>query len=127
MNISYVEDILIKAVHSDKTANEFMLSNLSNEELFYIILDIVETSDSGDARMEGAYYLSKYSKELLMKEEERLLVLIDDEWNSVAVHIMIALSRIKSSRALEKIIEQRIQPALYWEAQALKNYFQQEI
>lgn len=124
MSISEIEEMLIKSVHSDRTAEEFFWSNSHNEQLFYTILEIVENSDSGDARMEGAYYLSTYDENFLIKEENRLLILMDDEWDSVAVHIMIALSRVRSIKALKKIITNRIQPTLEWEAQALGNYFQ---
>ena len=118
-----LEDLLIKAVHSDNDAIEFFLSNLGNENLFEDLLKIVETSDSGDARMEAAYFISKYEERIIQSAEKRLLILMDDEWNSVAVHIMIALSRIKSASALNKIINNRIKPHLYWEAVALENYF----
>lgn len=124
MSISEIEEMLIKSVHSDRVAEEFFLSNSHSEQLFYTILEIVENSDSGDARMEGAYYLSTYDENLLIKEENRLLILMDDEWDSVAVHIMIALSRVRSVKALKKIIRNRVQPTLEWEAQALENYFQ---
>lgn len=122
MSISEIESMLIKSVHSDKNAEEFFVSNICNEKIFYYLLEVVENSDSGDARMEGAYYLSTFDENLLMKEESRLLYLMDDEWDSVAVHIMIALSRIKSTKALVKIIKNRIRPTLGWEAQALENY-----
>ena len=104
-----LEDLLIKAVHSDNDAIEFFLSNLGNENLF--------------ERMEAAYFISKYEERIIQSAEKRLLILMDDEWNSVAVHIMIALSRIKSASALNKIINNRIKPHLYWEAVALENYF----
>lgn len=121
MNTVEVEELLIRAVHSDKNADQYILSKLNDFHLFYTILDIVENSVSGDARMKGAYYLSKFCEELLKNEEERLLTLMDDEWNSVSIHIMVALSRIKSLKAFDKIIN-RIEPVLYWEAQSLKNY-----
>lgn len=124
MSVSKIEEMLIKSVHSDRNAEEFFLSNSHNEELFYTILEIVENSDSGDARMEGAYYLSTYDENILKKEESRLLLLMDDEWDSVAVHIMIALSRIRSMKALKRIIQNRIRPTLEWEAKALENYVQ---
>lgn len=48
---------------------------------------------------------------------------MDDEWDSVAVHIMVALSRIKSSKGIEKIIKNRIKPVLGWEGRCLEIYF----
>lgn len=122
-----LEQILIEAVHSNENATKFMMDNLDDLEIFNVLLNIVKTSESGDARMEGAYYLSKCDEKLLNSVEKDLLNLVDDEWDSVAVHIMIALSRIKSRKGLKKIIQNRIKPVLAWEAKALEIYFQGEI
>lgn len=119
-----LEELLIKSVHSDKKAINFFMENLNNIEVFNTLLKIVETSESGDARMKGAFFLSKCDKYLLASIEDRLLILMDDEWNSVAVHIMVALSRIKSSKAIKKIIANRIKPILSWEARCLEIYFE---
>ena len=118
-----IEDILIKSLHSNQSASQFFSENLSNAALLNQLLDIEEESESGDARMHGAYWISKFDESLLVQVEQRLLTLMDCEWDSVAVHIMIALSRIKSKAALTKIIDQRIRPHLYWESVALHNYF----
>ena len=118
-----IERLLINAVHSNAEAKQFFMEHLSNEVVFENILTIIEQSDSGDARMKGAFYVTRFDQTLLRKSEDRLLKLMDDEWDSVAVHIMIALSRIKSERALTKILDDRVKPALYWEAVALRNYF----
>ena len=48
---------------------------------------------------------------------------MDCGWDSVAVHIMMALSRIRSEAALHKIIDERIRPRMYWEAAALRRWF----
>ena len=117
------EKLLIKAVHSDASAKGYFMEHLSDKAVFQNILTIIEQSNSGDARMEGAYYVSKFDETLLLEAEDRLLVMMDDEWDSVAVHIMVALSRIRSRRALEKILDKRVKPVLHWEAVALKNYF----
>ena len=93
-----IEELLIKSVHSDEDAVKLIMSSIHDEKFFYTILDVVENSDSGDARMEGAYYISKCDLEMLRKEENRLLKLMNDGWQSVEVHIMIALSRIKSTK-----------------------------
>lgn len=118
-----IEDLLIKSVHSDQLADQYFVENVNNPEVFYNILQIIEESESGDAQMQGAYWLSQYDESLLAKEEQRLLPLMDCEWDSISTHIMIALSKIKSELALQKIIENRIYPHLYWEAVALRNYF----
>lgn len=121
-----IERLLIHAVHSDQKAKQYFMEHTSDESVFEKILFIVESSESGDARMEGAYYVSKFDAALLRKAEARLLKLMDDEWDSVAVHIMMALSRIRSERALQKILDKRVKPVLYWEAMAIKNYLSKE-
>lgn len=118
-----IEDLLIRAVHSDNDAKQFFQNNLSNECILEKILAIVEKSESGDARMKGAYWISQFEEDFLKRVESQLLKLMDDEWDSVAVHIMLALSKIKSKQALEKILDNRVKPVLYWEAMAIKNYF----
>lgn len=118
-----IEKLLIRSVHSHKEACQFFADNLSDESVFDRIICIVMESESGDARMEGAYWISRCNEALLKKSEDILLRLMDDEWDPVAVHIMVALSRIKSERALTKILDNRVKPVLHWEAVALKNYF----
>ena len=117
-----VEELLIRAVHSDNVAKQFFKSNLSDRSLLEKIIAIVEESESGDARMKGAYWISQFDEALLAHVEPQLLKLMDDEWDSVAVHIMLAISKIKSEQALEKILDNRVKPVLYWEALAIKNY-----
>lgn len=117
-----LEQLLIDAVHSDEAAASFLMENLNDEDIFGVLLDIVETSESGDARMKGAFFLSKCENKLLKSVEDKLLVLMDDKWDSVAVHIMVALSKIKSSEAMRKIIKNRIAPVLSWEARCLELY-----
>lgn len=121
-----IEELLIKSVWSDQAARSYLLENINNDEIFRILIQVVETSESGDTRMEAAFFLSKCSEKLLESAEKELLTLMDDEWDSVAVHIMVALSRIKSKEALKKIITNRIKPALPWEARCLEIYFQGE-
>ncbi len=121
-----LEELLIKSLHSDKIATDFLMENLNDKNLFYTLLSIVQTSESGDARMKGAFFLSKCDEKLLRGVEDILLELMDDEWDSVAIHIMIALSRIKSSKAIEKIIKNRIKPVLGWEGRCLEIYFEGE-
>lgn len=117
-----LEDLLIRSVHSDKEADRFFLSRLDDDALLGGLLEIAEQCESGDARMQGAYWISQFPAPLLRPLEERLLVLMDCGWDSVAVHIMMALSTMQSRTALEKIIEERIKPRLYWEAAALRRY-----
>lgn len=122
MNIQELEGLLIDSVHSSEQAEKFFQSHMDDKELLKQILQVVEESESGDARMEGAYWLSQAQDDFLRDVEKRLLVLMDCEWDSVAVHIMMALAKIQSQEALDKIIEKRIRPNLYWEALALEKY-----
>lgn len=125
MDKKKLEQLLIDSVHSDETATSFLMENLNDMEIFRTILEIVETSESGDARMKGAFFVSKCDEKLLKSVEDKLLVLMDDKWDSVAVHIMIALSKIKSSEAIRKIIKKRIEPVLHWEARCLELYLEE--
>lgn len=122
-----LEEMLINAIHNDEQANCFFICSKNNEELFMQLIDIIQKSDSNDARMEAAYFVSQFDKTLIKSAEKELLILMDDELNSISVHIMIALSRIKSPAALEKIINERIRPNMYWEACALDNYFGEDV
>ena len=122
MTSDEIIEMLIRSVHSDKAADQFFSGHTGSAELLRQLLNIVKESESGDARMEGAYWISKFDENLLTEVEEELLLLMDCEWDSVAVHIMVALSRIKSRAALTKMIDQRIKPHLYWESVALHNY-----
>jgi len=118
-----VQDLLIRSVHSDKEAEKILCDGKENPNLFNVIMEIVETSESGDARMEGAFWLSQFAVEIIEQYENRLLSLMNCELNSITVHIMMALSKIKSQKALYIIINDRIKPKLPWEASALSNYF----
>ena len=99
---------------------------VTGKPLFAELIKVVQYSDSGDQRMAAAHYISKFDTEYISSEKETLLQLMDDEWDSVAVPIMMALSRIKSQAALEKIINNRIKQVLPREAQALQNYLKED-
>lgn len=123
---SSIEDLLIRSVHSDQDAKKYFEDNTSNEVLFAKMLDIVEESESGDARMEGAYWLSQCDNVLIKQYEGRMLKLMDEEWDSIAVHIMMALSKIRSREAFVKIIHERIQTQSQWDIKALMNYIESD-
>ena len=53
-----VQALLIRSIHSDKDAEGILSAERGKQSVFDIIAEIVETSESGDARMEGAYWLS---------------------------------------------------------------------
>lgn len=48
-----IEELLIKSVWSDQAARSYLLENINNDEIFRILIQVVETSESGDARMEA--------------------------------------------------------------------------
>ena len=121
MNKIEIENLLIKAVHSNNDANQFFLENLDNEELFHILLDIAENNFSGDARMSADCYIGKYNGELLKTKENLLLELVKEE-EPYRPHIMIALARIKSEEGIKYILNERIKKDMYWEAEALNIY-----
>ncbi len=122
MDTEKIVDLLIKAVHSNKEAAAYFESNLNNNELLSLLLDIIENSESGDARMKASFFVSKFDENLLKSVEKKLLQLMDDEWMCVSIWMMIALSRIKSQEALKKIIREYIKPDDHWIGYALENY-----
>ena len=121
-DLARLEELLVRSVHSDGEADRFFLSRLDDAALARDLLEIAEESESGDARMAGAYWISQCAPSLLRPLEGRLLGLMDCGWDSVAVHAMMALANIRSRAALEKIIDEKIRPCLYWEAAALRCY-----
>lgn len=82
---------------------------------------------SGDARMEAAYWISRFDTILLKNVEKDLLRIQEDELDSIACHILVALGKIKSKEGLKFLIEKRIEPEMYWESQALKYYLSEMI
>ncbi len=122
MDIEKIVDLLIKSVHSDKEAAAYFEANLNNNALLTVLLDIIENSESGDARMEASFFVSKFDENLLKCVEKKLLQLMNDEWMCISTWMMIALSRIKSQEALKKIIREYIKPEDHWIGYALENY-----
>ncbi|MCT8976981.1 hypothetical protein N4T77_10235 [Clostridium sp. CX1] len=121
-NKDKIRELLINSVHGAKEVNEFFNINLSNEELLKILIEIASDDYSNDARMEACYWISNFDIELLKMIESDLLKIQEDELDSIACHILIALGKIKSKEGLKYLIEDRIQSNLYWEAQALKYH-----
>lgn len=121
-----IRELLIKSAHSNEDSKFFLKNNLSDDGLLCLILDIAADDDSNDARMEAAYWIKQFDVKMLSKHEAMILELQKDELDSVACPAMIALGRIKSKKGLEYLISDRIAPELYWEAEALKLYFDLE-
>lgn len=118
-----MEQILIDAVHSKEESISYLKNNIGEEFVFIEILEIVEDEEQCDARIGGAYWISQFDKEILVKYEDRLLDLLNVNIDSVVVHIMMGLAKIKSKRGIQTIVEKRILPVLYWEGKALEEYF----
>lgn len=116
--------LLIDSLHSKTDAKEFFESNVNNSELLITLVEFAIDDYSRDARMEAAYWISKFETTLLKKVEKDLLRIQEDELDNVACHILVALGRIKSKEGLKFLIEKRIEPEMYWESQALKYYFE---
>lgn len=123
LNKERIRDLLIDSVHSKTEAKDFFGKNLNNSELLNILVEFAADDYSGDARMEAAYWISKFDITLLESIENDLLRIQEDELDSIVCHILVALGRIKSKEGLKFLIERRIEPEMYWESQALKYYF----
>ena len=118
-----IEQILVNAVHSNEYAISYLKDNINEESIFKEILEIVEDEQQCDARISGAYWISQFSKDILMKYEDRLIALLNVNLDSVVVHVMMGLAKMKSKRGMQIIIEKRIKPSLYWEGKALEEFF----
>lgn len=127
MNMDLSKDrirfLLIDSVHSKTDAKDLFANNLNNSELLNILIEFAVDDYSGDARMEAAYWISRFETILLKNVEKELLRIQEDELDSIACHILVALGRIKSKEGLKFLIEKRIEPEMYWESQALKYYY----
>ena len=118
-----IEQILVNAVHSNEYAISYLKDNINEESIFKEILEIVEDEEQCDARISGAYWISQFSKDILMKYEDRLIALLNVNLDSVVVHVMMGLAKMKSKKGMQIIIEKRIKPSLYWEGKALEEFF----
>lgn len=121
-NKENIRELLIDSLHSDSYAKSFFKNNGNESELLNILLEFVIDDYSNDARMEASYWISNFDTTLLKNVEKELLDLQDDELDSIAYNISIALGRIKSKEGLKFLIEKRIAPEMYWEAEILKYY-----
>lgn len=118
-----IEQILIDAVHSNEHSISYLKDNINEESIFIDILEIVEDEEQCDARISGAYWISQFSENILVKYEDRLIDLLNVNLDSVVVHIMMGLAKMKSKRGMQIVIEKRIIPSLYWEGKALEEFF----
>ena len=122
-----IRGLLIDSVHSKIDAKDFFEKNLNNSKLLDVLIEFAVDDYSGDARMEAAYWISRFETILLKNVEKDLLKIQEDELDNIACHILVALGKIKSKEGLKFLIEKRIEPEMYWEAQALKYYLSEMI
>ena len=127
LNIDRIRGLLIDSVHSKIEAKDFFEENTNNSKLLNILIEFAVDDYSGDARMEAANWISRFDTILLKNVEKDLLRLQEDELDSIACHILVALGKIKSKEGLKYLIEKRIEPEMYWESQALKYYLSEII
>ncbi|HCC07588.1 MAG TPA: hypothetical protein DEP72_05455 [Clostridiales bacterium] len=119
-----IRELLIDSVHSKDDAKDFFTGNLESPKLLNTLVEIAIDDYSGDARMEASFWISKFETSLLKNIEEKLIKIQCDELDSIACHAFISLARIKSKDGLKYIIDKRIEPEMFWEAEALKIYFE---
>lgn len=124
VNKDNIRNLLIDSIHSNIEAEKFFERNVKNEKVLNLLVQCAIGDYSNDARMEAAYWISKFNKDILKTVENELLKIQKDELDSIACHVFLALGKIKSKEGLKYLIESRIKPTLYWEAQALKFYFE---
>ncbi|WP_238917994.1 hypothetical protein [Clostridium sp. YIM B02555] len=117
-----IRELLIDAIHYDLEARNYFEKNLNNRELLDLLVEFALDDYSSDASMGAAYWISKFSKELLYEIEDKLLKLQEYELDNIVLPILVALGRIKSKNGLKFLIEKRIEPRMGWEAKALKYY-----
>lgn len=122
-----IRGLLIDSVHSKIAAKDFFEKNLNNSELLNVLIELTVDDYSGDAKMEAAYWISRFETKLLKSVEKDLLKIQEDELDSIACPILLALGKIKSKEGLKFLIEKRIEPEMYWEAQALKYFLSEMI
>lgn len=89
-----------------------------------VLFDLLENEESGDVRIGAAYWISKFDTELLKLNEIKLLSLMTDELDNISCHIFMSLAKIKSKKGMLYLIDSKIEPDMYWEAQVLKDYIE---
>lgn len=117
-----IEDLLIDCMHSDSEAEEFFLKSLDNMELLKLLIRIVDKSDSEDAQICAAYWISKFNLTLLSSVETKLLEFQKIDYIAISGPIMYALGRIHSQEGLRYLLDEVLGNKISWEVKALKEY-----
>lgn len=126
INVMIVRERLIGTLHKNtkSTSEKYFQSYLNDENMLRILFDLLENEESGDVRIGAAYWISKFNTELLKLNEMKLLSLMSDELDNISCHIFMSLAKIKSKKGMLYLINSKIEPDMYWEAQVLKDYIE---
>lgn len=120
--VDEIRDILVDTLGDKQYAEVILKQNINNSAFLDVVLQLIKDDYSNDARIGGAFWLQSVNPELLKEREELLIELAADELDAVAYFVFIALAKIHSEKGILLLIESKIQPELYWAAQALKEY-----
>lgn len=110
--------------NTKSTSEMYFQSYLNDENMLGVLFDLLENEESGDVRIGAAYWISKFDTELLKLNEIKLLSLMTDELDNISCHIFMSLAKIKSKKGMLYLIDSKIEPDMYWEAQVLKDYIE---
>ena len=126
INKIIVMEHLIGTLHKNtkSTSEMYFQSYLNDENMLGVLFDLLENEESGDVRIGAAYWISKFDTELLKLNEIKLLSLMTDELENISCHIFMSLAKIKSKKGMLYLIDSKIEPDMYWEAQVLKDYIE---
>ncbi len=126
INKIIVMEHLIGTLHKNtkSTSEMYFQSYLNDENMLGVLFDLLENEESGDVRIGAAYWISKFDTELLKSNEIKLLSLMTDELDNISCHIFMSLAKIKSKKGMLYLIDSKIEPDMYWEAQVLKDYIE---
>lgn len=80
-----VRELLICTVMSNNSVEwEYFNNHLDDPSLLIMLIEIAKDDYSGDARMQAAYWISKFDIQILSKVETDLLILQNDELDSIS-------------------------------------------
>jgi hypothetical protein len=104
MNMNTLREKLIASLHSDKDSESFFEERLNDPKLLLELCNICAPHDeySNDPRMAAAYYISRFSPELLVEIIPLLLILVtipscdgEDMNGNIATNLLAAINKSK--------------------------------
>jgi hypothetical protein len=96
-DVDTVRELLILACHSSPIAKSYFAERLNHEALLKTLIILATEDYSGDAQMTASYWLSRFSKDLLVHHKAELAVIATNEWDSVAVHARRAIADLNTT------------------------------